>query len=211
MNHTVASKPAVPAHDETASTIRPSQAEAEDAVRVLLRWVGEDVSREGLIDTPKRVAKAYKEMFRGYDMDPADILKATFDEAGGYDEIIALTNIRFYSHCEHHILPITGQAHVAYLPANRVVGVSKIARLVDMFASRMQIQERLTAQVADAIQDVLQPRGVAVVIEAQHQCMTMRGVKKSDGMMKTSRMLGAFRDDPQTRNEFFAMIDRSRG
>jgi GTP cyclohydrolase I len=209
MNHSLTDKPSSRVTDEPASDARPSQAEAEAAVKVLLRWAGEDPSREGLIDTPKRVAKAYRELFSGYDIDPVDVLKTTFDEAGGYDEIISLTNISFNSHCEHHMLPVIGKAHIAYLPENRVIGLSKLARLVDVYANRLQIQERMTAQVADTLQEVLQPRGVAVVIEAHHQCMSMRGVKKNEGVMKTSRMLGAFRDDPETRREFLSMIERS--
>ncbi|MEM6903837.1 MAG: GTP cyclohydrolase I FolE [Pseudomonadota bacterium] len=188
----------------------PSREEAEAAVATLIRWIGDDPEREGLVDTPSRVIRAYDELFVGYDQDPADLLNTTFDEAGGYDEVIALTNIQIHSHCEHHILPITGVAHVAYLPNKRVLGLSKLARLVDLFGKRLQIQERLTAQIADAIQEALQPKGVAVLIEATHQCMTMRGVKKQGGVMKTSRMLGAFRDDPVTRQEFFAMIERGR-
>ncbi|MBV6631545.1 MAG: GTP cyclohydrolase I FolE [Alphaproteobacteria bacterium] len=188
----------------------PSREEAEAAVATLIRWIGDNPEREGLIDTPSRVIRAYEELFVGYTQDPMDILNTTFDEAGGYDEIIALTNIQINSHCEHHILPITGQVHVAYLPNQKVLGLSKLARLVDVFAKRLQIQERLTAQIADTIQEALQPRGVAVVVEATHQCMTMRGVKKQGGIMKTSRMIGAFRDDPETRREFYAMIDRGR-
>jgi GTP cyclohydrolase IA len=189
---------------------RPSREEAEQAVRTLLLWTGENPDREGLVDTPARVVRSFEELYSGYDVDPADILKTTFDEAGGYDEIIALTNIRFTSHCEHHMLPVTGVAHIGYLPNERVVGLSKLARLVDAFARRLQIQERLTAQIADAIQLHLKPRGVAVIIEAEHSCMSMRGVQKHGGVMKTSRMLGAFRNAEQTRREFLSMVETGR-
>jgi GTP cyclohydrolase I len=185
---------------------RPSRAEAEEAVRTLLRWAGEDPTREGLLDTPSRVARAYEEFFAGYNEDPADILRRTFEETDGYDEMVLLRDIRLESHCEHHMVPIIGKAHVAYLPANRVVGISKLARVVEIFSRRLQIQEKLTAQIANTIQEILQPRGVAVVIEAAHQCMTTRGVRKPGVTMVTSRMLGAFRDDPSTRREFMALI-----
>ncbi|HBC05998.1 MAG TPA: GTP cyclohydrolase I FolE [Rhodospirillaceae bacterium] len=185
---------------------KPSRAEAEQAVRTLIRWAGDDPAREGLIDTPKRVASAYEEFFAGYDADPVDILKRTFEETDGYDEIVVLKDIRLESHCEHHMVPIIGVAHVAYLPHRRVVGISKLARVIDAYAKRLQIQEKMTAQVANAINDVLEPKGVAVVIEAAHQCMTTRGVSKPGVTMVTSRMLGAFRDDPTTRREFLAMI-----
>lgn len=185
---------------------KPSRAEAEQAVRTLIRWAGDDPTREGLIDTPKRVANAYEEFFAGYDADPVEILKRTFEETDGYDEIVVLKDIRLESHCEHHMVPIIGVAHVAYLPHRRVVGISKLARVIDAYAKRLQIQEKMTAQVANAINDVLEPKGVAVVIEAAHQCMTTRGVSKPGVTMVTSRMLGAFRDDPTTRREFLAMI-----
>ncbi|MCF3628344.1 GTP cyclohydrolase I FolE [Thalassospiraceae bacterium LMO-SO8] len=185
---------------------KPSRAEAEQAVRTLIRWAGDDPAREGLIDTPKRVASAYEEFFAGYDADPVEILKRTFEETDGYDEIVVLKDIRLESHCEHHMVPIIGVAHVAYLPHRRVVGISKLARVIDAYAKRLQIQEKMTAQVANAINDVLEPKGVAVVIEAAHQCMTTRGVSKPGVTMVTSRMLGAFRDDPTTRREFLAMI-----
>jgi GTP cyclohydrolase I len=167
---------------------------------------GEDPEREGLLDTPKRVVKAYKEMFAGYGVDPVSLLERTFEEVQGYDEIVLLRDIRLESYCEHHMVPIIGRCHVAYLPRDRVVGISKLARLVDAFSKRLQIQERLTAQIADTINDVLQPRGVGVVIEAGHQCMTTRGVHKPGVSMVTSRMLGAFRDDPTTRRELLSMI-----
>ena len=185
---------------------KPSREEAEDAVRTLLRWAGDDPTREGLIDTPSRVVRSYEEFFSGYHEDPEDILRRTFSETDGYDEMVLLRDIRLESHCEHHVVPIIGKAHVAYLPDRRVVGISKLARVVEIYARRLQIQEKLTAQIANCIQDVLHPRGVAVVIEAAHQCMTTRGVRKPGVTMVTSRMLGAFRDDPSTRREFLAMI-----
>ena len=189
-----------------AAKAKPSRAEAEAAVRTLIRWAGDDPAREGLIDTPKRVASAYEEFFAGYAADPVEILQRTFEETDGYDEIVVLKDIRLESHCEHHMVPIIGVAHVAYLPHRRVVGISKLARVIDAYAKRLQIQEKMTAQVANAINDVLEPKGVAVVIEAAHQCMTTRGVSKPGVTMVTSRMLGAFRDDPTTRREFLAMI-----
>ncbi len=185
---------------------KPSRAEAEDAVRTLIRWAGDDPNREGLTGTPDRVVRAWEEFFRGYDQDPQDILARTFEEIEGYDEMVVLKDIRFESHCEHHILPIIGLAHVAYLPKRRVVGISKLARLVEAYAKRLQIQEKMTAQIAAAIDEVLQPDGVAVVIEAAHQCMTTRGIHKPGSTMVTSRMLGGFRTDQKTRREFLAMI-----
>ena len=193
-----------------ASTDRPSREEAEAAVRTLLRWAGDDPTREGLVDTPARVARAYEEFFAGYDVDPVALLERTFEETDGYDEIVLLRDIRLESHCEHHMVPIIGRAHVAYLPHRRVVGISKLARVVEAYGRRLQIQEKLTAQIANTIQQVLEPRGVAVVIEAAHQCMTTRGVHKTDVTMVTSRMLGAFRDDPATRREVLAMIGNGR-
>jgi len=191
---------------------RPSREEAEAAVRTLLRWAGDDPTREGLADTPARVVRSYEEFFQGYATDPVALLERTFEETDGYDEIVLLRDIRVESHCEHHMVPIIGRAHVAYLPHRRVVGISKLARVVDAYANRLQIQEKLTAQIANTIQQVLQPRGVAVVIEASHQCMSTRGVHKSGVTMVTSRMLGAFRDDPSTRREVLAMIgNRSVG
>ena len=190
------------------SAERPTEQEAEEAVRVLLRWAGDDPEREGLRETPSRVVRSFREFFAGYEEDPVAILERTFEETDGYDEIIVLRDIRVESHCEHHLRPIIGRAHVAYLPGRRVVGISKLARLVDAYAKRLQIQEKLTAQIANTIQDVLRPRGVAVVIEAAHQCMTTRGVHKPGVTMVTSRMLGAFRDDPSTRREVLAMIGR---
>lgn len=187
---------------------RPSREEAEAAVRTLLRWAGDDPSREGLLDTPRRVVDSYAEFFSGYQEEPEEILRRTFEETEGYDEMVLLRDIRFESHCEHHMAPIIGRAHVAYLPHRRVVGISKLARLVDVYARRLQIQEKMTSQIANAIQDVLMPKGVAVVIEAAHQCMTTRGVHKPGVLMTTSRMLGAFRDDDSTRRELLAMIGK---
>ena len=185
---------------------RPSRDEAEAAVRTLLRWTGDDPTREGLIDTPSRVVRSYEEFFEGYTIDPVNLLERTFEETDGYDEIVLLRDIRLESHCEHHMVPIIGRCHVAYLPHRRVVGISKLARVVEAYAKRLQIQEKLTAQIANTIQDILQPKGVAVVIEAAHQCMTTRGVHKPGVTMVTSRMLGAFREDPNTRRELLAMI-----
>ena len=189
---------------------RPSREAAEEAVRTLIRWAGDDPAREGLIDTPARVVRAYEEFFAGYNVDPADVLRRTFSEIEGYDEMVVLKDIRFESHCEHHLAPILGKAHVGYLPRRRVVGISKLARLVQAYAKRLQIQEKMTAQIANAIQEVLQPAGVAVVIEAAHQCMTTRGVHKPGATMVTSQMLGAFRDDQSTRREFLAIIGDGR-
>jgi GTP cyclohydrolase I len=192
--------------DRRASESRPSREEAEAAVRVLLRWAGDDPSREGLLETPARVVRAYKEWFAGYSIDPDEFLRRTFEETDGYDEMVVLRDIGFESMCEHHMAPIIGKAHVAYLPHKRVVGISKLARVVEAYAKRLQIQEKLTAQIANTIEGALQPKGVAVVVEATHQCMTTRGVHKTGVSMVTSRMLGAFRDDAATRREFLAMI-----
>lgn len=202
----VGGRPAKAVPAKAGGRRRPSQAEAEAAVRTLIEWAGDDPDREGLIGTPERVARAYEEFFAGYNEDPVALLATTFEETADYDEIIVLRDIRIESYCEHHLVPILGKAHVGYLPAGRVVGISKLARLVEAFAKRMQIQEALTAQIADTIQDVLKPRGVGVYIEAAHQCMTTRGVRKPGVSMVTSRMLGAFRDDPATRREFLTMI-----
>jgi GTP cyclohydrolase I len=197
------------AFDKTApqrQSDRPTRAEAEEAVRTLIRWTGDNPTREGLIDTPSRVVRAFEEFFSGYDVDAEEVLRRTFEETDGYDEMVVLRDIRLESHCEHHMVPFIGKAHVAYLPGNRVVGISKLARIVDIYSHRLQIQEKLTAQIANSIQDVLNPRGVAVVIEAAHQCMTTRGIRKPGVTMVTSRMLGAFRDNPATRREFMALI-----
>jgi GTP cyclohydrolase IA len=185
---------------------RPSRDEAEHAVETLLRWAGDDPSREGLKETPARVARAYEDWFSGYGVDPEEYMKRTFEEVEGYDEMIVLRDIRFESHCEHHLAPIIGKAHVGYLPSNKVVGISKLARVVEAYARRLQVQEKMNAQIANTIQRVLEPKGVAVVIQAQHQCMTTRGVHKSGVTMVTSTMLGAFREDPSTRREFLTII-----
>ena len=185
---------------------RPSQAEAEEAVRTLIRWAGDDPAREGLLGTPERVVRSYLEFFSGYDSDPVEILQRTFEEIEGYDEMVVLRDIRFESHCEHHMAPIIGRAHIAYLPSNRVVGISKLARVLDVYSKRLQIQEKLTAQIANTINEVLQPKGVGVVIDASHQCMTTRGVHKPGTTMVTSHMLGHFRSDPKTRREFMSII-----
>jgi GTP cyclohydrolase IA len=192
--------------DFAVARVRPSRAEAEAAVRTLIRWAGDDPQREGLIATPERVVRAYEEFFQGYGTDPALLLRRTFSEIDGYDEMVVLRDIHFESHCEHHIVPIIGKAHVGYLPQRRVVGISKLARVVEAFAKRLQIQEKMTVQIAETIDRELKPRGVAVVIEAAHQCMTTRGVHKSGVAMVTSRMIGAFRDEAITRREFLAMI-----
>ena len=194
---------------KSAGSGRPSRAEAEDAVRTLIRWTGDDPDREGLGGTPARVVRAYEEWFAGYGEDPAELLQRTFEEAGGYDEIVLLRDIRFESHCEHHMAPIIGRAHIGYLPRNRVVGISKLARLVEAYAKRLQIQERFTAQIANTLNEVLKPHGVAVVVQATHGCMTTRGVHKSAASLVTSRMLGVFRRQAQTRQEFLAALDLS--
>ena len=183
-----------------------SQAQAEDAIKLLLRWAGDNPEREGLLDTPKRVAKAYKEWFGGYTMKPEDYLKRTFEEVEGYDEMVILRDIEFESHCEHHMAPIIGVAHVGYIPNGRVVGISKLARVVEAYAKRLQVQEKMTAQIARCIQDVLKPKGVGVVIVAKHECMTTRGVHKTGVSMVTSKLLGSFRDDARTRAEFLQCV-----
>ena len=188
------------------SSGRPSREKAEAAVRTLISWAGDDPDREGLRETPARVARSYEEFFVGYAQDPLDLLARTFEETDGYDEMVVLRDIRFESHCEHHIAPILGKVHVAYLPDRRVIGISKLARVVEVYARRLQIQEKLTAQIANTINKVLRPKGTAVVIEASHQCMTTRGIHKPGVVMVTSRMLGAFRDDPSTRREFLELI-----
>lgn len=182
-----------------------TQEEAEAAVRVLIEWAGDDPSREGLLDTPARVARSYRELFSGYETDPRTYLERTFEEVGGYDELVVLRDIRVVSFCEHHMLPVVGRAHVGYLPTNRVVGISKLARVVHGFARRLQIQEKLTAEIAEAIDDILRPAGVGVVIEAEHNCMTLRGVNTPGSLLTTSRLLGVIRDDPRTREEFLSL------
>ena len=188
---------------------RPTRAQAEEAVKLLIRWAGDDPTREGLTGTPDRVVRSYEEFFAGYGQDPEAMLRTTFEETEGYDEVVLLKDIPFQSHCEHHMVPIMGRAHVAYLPDKRVVGISKIARVVEAYAKRLQIQEKMTAQIANTISDVLKPKGVAVVVEAEHQCMTTRGIQKQGVSMVTSTMLGAFRDDPTTRREFLTLIGKS--
>jgi GTP cyclohydrolase I len=189
---------------------RATRAEAQAAVRTLLDYIGDDPEREGLADTPERVVRAYDELFAGYSQDPNEVLARTFQETDGYDEMIVLNGVEFVSHCEHHMVPILGKAYIGYLPSHRVVGISKLARVMEIYAKRLQIQERLTAQVANSIEQVLEPRGVAVVLRSQHQCMAMRGVKQSNAEMVTSRMLGAFRSDRATRQEFEAMAGLHR-
>jgi len=186
---------------------RPSRAEAEQAVRTLIRWAGDDPDREGLVETPARVARAYEQWFAGYSEEPEELLQRTFEEVAGYDEMVLLRGIRFESHCEHHMAPIIGRAHIGYVPRSRVVGISKLARLVEVYAKRLQIQERITAEIANTLERVLQPLGVAVIIEGTHGCMTSRGVSQRDATMVTSRMLGVFRDQPETRHEFLSAID----
>jgi GTP cyclohydrolase IA len=190
----------------TSPAKKVSREEALQAVRTLLQWTGDDPDREGLLETPDRVLRAYDEFFAGYAEDPKEILRKTFSETEGYDEMIVLRDVRFESHCEHHMVPIIGKAHIAYIPKHRVVGISKLSRIIDMYAKRLQIQERLTAQIADTINEVLQPKGVAVVIEATHQCMTTRGVHKTGVSMVTSRMLGVFRTHETTRKEFMSLL-----
>jgi len=209
----MSSLPPIPSSAPTAPPAGDAvtQDAAEQAIRTLLRWAGEDPAREGLLDTPKRVAKAYRDWFSGYGMDPEEYLARTFEEVHGYDELIVLRDIEFESHCEHHMAPIIGKAHVGYLPNGKVVGISKLARVVDAYARRFQVQEKMTAQIADCIQRALQPRGVGVVVEATHECMTTRGVHKRGVSMVTSRMLGSFREDARTRAEFLKFIDVGAG
>lgn len=190
------------------SEARPTQQEAEDAVRLLLRWAGDDPTREGLLDTPKRVAKSYRELFSGYDQDPEDVLGRTFEEVAGYDDIVLVRDIPFYSHCEHHMVPIIGKAHVAYLPKGRVLGLSKIARLVEVYGRRLQTQEAMTAQIAHAIQSVLQPRGVAVMIDAEHLCMSMRGIQKQGSSTLTTTFTGDYHNNAAEQARFLTMIRR---
>jgi GTP cyclohydrolase I len=199
-------KPAQGNKKDKSATGKPSRAEAEAAVRTLIRWAGDDPDREGLVATPNRVVRAYEEWFAGYGDDPRDYLGRTFDEVGGYDEIVLLRNVRFESHCEHHMAPVIGKVHIGYLPRKRVVGISKLARLVEVYARRLQTQEKMTAEIAGCLDAVLKPFGVAVIVEAAHQCMTTRGVHKTGVTMVTSRMLGAFREQAQTRQEFLAAI-----
>ncbi len=205
----MATEPPVRLAEQLDESRRPDRAEVEAAVRTLIRWAGDDPDREGLVGTPGRVVQAYREYFAGYDDDPVEILQRTFEETDGYDEIVLLRDIGFESHCEHHLAPIIGKAHVAYFPAKRVVGISKLARVVEVYAKRLQLQEKMTAQIANTLDEVLQPLGTAVVIEAEHQCMTSRGVHKPGVTMVTSRLLGVFRDNPTTRRELLSMIGRA--
>jgi GTP cyclohydrolase I len=207
---TASSQPPLSIDNNSEQRIRPSKEEAQAAVRTLIEWAGDNPDREGLRGTPERVARAYQEFFAGYDEDPAALLTTTFEETAAYDEMIVLRDIRLESHCEHHLVPIIGKAHIAYLPAGRVVGISKLARLIEIFAKRMQIQETLTSQIAETLQEELKPNGVGIVIEAAHQCMTTRGIRKPGVSMVTSRMLGSFRDDPTVRQQFFEMIRNPR-
>lgn len=193
-------------NDDRPAAKQPTQAEVEAAVRTLIQWAGEDPSREGLLDTPARVARAYREMFNGYVQDPVAELGRTFEEVSGFDDMVLMKDIAFHSHCEHHMVPIVGRAHVAYLPAGRVVGLSKIARVVDIFAHRLQTQESITAQIAETIQDVLAPRGVAVMIEAEHMCMAMRGIRKTGSTTLTSTFTGEFKDRPEEQIRFMTML-----
>ena len=186
---------------------KPTEKEVHEAVRKLLLWAGDDPDREGLVGTPDRVARAYKEFFAGYEQDPEEILRTTFEEVEGYDEMVLVKDIGVESHCEHHMVPIIGRAHIAYIPNNRVVGISKLARVVDIFAKRLQIQEKMTAQIANSIENVRKPKGIAVVIDASHQCMTTRGVNKPESSTVTSAMRGVFKDNPRTRNEFLSFIN----
>jgi GTP cyclohydrolase I len=206
MDKTVNAKRAGGRSAQPAPPVRPTREEAEAAVRTLISWTGDNPDREGLIATPARVVRAYEEWFAGYNDDPSEYLKRTFEETGGYDEVVVLRDIRFESHCEHHMAPMIGRVHIGYLPRNRVVGISKLARLVEVYARRLQIQEKLTAEIASCLETVLNPHGVAVVTEATHQCMTTRGVHKTGVTMVTSRMLGVFRDRAETRHEFLAAI-----
>lgn len=195
------------AAEPRGAMLRPSRAEVEQAVRTLIRWTGDDPAREGLAETPARVVRAYEEWFAGYNEDPEELLQRTFSETAGYDEMVLLRDIAFVSYCEHHMAPITGRVHIGYLPHKRVVGISKLARVVEVFAKRLQIQERITAEIANTLDGVLQPQGVAVVVEGTHGCMTSRGVRQHEATMVTSRMLGVFRDRAETRQEFLAAID----
>ena len=198
-------------HNDADVRNQVTRAQAEEAVRTLLRWSGDDPTREGLLDTPKRVVKAYGDWFSGYAIDPDEYLLRTFEEVGGYDEMIVLRDIDYESHCEHHMAPIIGKVHVGYLPKGRVVGISKLARVVEAYARRFQVQEKMTAQIANCIQRALDPAGVAVVVEGAHECMTTRGIHKRGVSMVTSKMLGAFRDDARTRAEFLQFIDVGAG
>ncbi len=205
----VSRKPAIPEAPATVS--RPSRAEVEEAVRVLIAWVGDNPERDGVRDTPRRVAAALEEMYEGYRLDPADVLERTFDEDGGYDDMVLVKDIPFYSHCEHHMMPVTGKAHIAYYPGDKVVGLSKLARVVDIFARRLQTQERMTAEIVGAIDDALHPRGVAILIEAEHHCVTRRGTRAHGAMTTTTQFTGAFRDDPGEQLRFMTAVRGGQG
>lgn len=208
MNPPTPARPSIVRDQGSSAGARPTRAQAEEAVRTLIRWAGDDPTREGLVGTPDRVVRSYEEFFGGYGQDPEAILRTTFEETEGYNEMVLLKDIPFESHCEHHMVPIIGMAHVAYIPNSRVVGISKLARVVEAYAKRLQIQEKMTVQIANAIDGVLKPKGVAVVIEAAHECMTSRGVHKPGVSMTTSTMLGAFLNDSSTRREFLAFIGK---
>jgi GTP cyclohydrolase I len=210
MNDIASVKAAIPLKP-TLATERPSRADAEEAVRTLIAWAGDDPDREGLVDTPRRVTDAFEEYYSGYGQDPAAVLSRQFEEAGGYDDLVMLRDIRVESHCEHHMAPFLGVAHVAYLPKGRIVGISKIARVVEIFGKRLQTQETMTAQIADAIEAALQPRGVAVLIEAEHQCMSMRGVRQPGVKTITTRFTGALEQDASYRDRFLQMVHGARG
>ncbi len=205
----LSTKPVVP--DAPAAVSRPSRAEVEEAVRVLIAWVGDNPDRDGVKDTPKRVAAALEELYDGYRLDPADVLKRTFDEDGGYDDMVLVKDIPFYSHCEHHMMPVTGKAHIAYYPGDKVVGLSKLARVVDIFARRLQTQERMTAEVIGAIDEALRPRGVAIMIEAEHHCVTRRGTRAHGALTTTTQFTGAFRDDPAEQVRFMTLVRSGQG
>ncbi len=208
---TYAANPAAMMQGRMSQRRRPARADVEAAVRLLIEWSGDDPNREGLIDTPARVVRAYEEFFEGYNTDPTELLARTFEETNDYDDMIVLRDMRLESHCEHHIVPIIGKVHIAYLPAKRVVGISKLARVVEAYAKRLQIQETLTSQIADTIQGVLRPHGVAVVVEAAHMCMTTRGIRKPGVSMVTRRLLGRFQTDAELRRDFLASISTSAG
>ncbi len=204
----VTRKPAVPEAPagETPAPTRPSRAEVEQAVRVLIAWVGDNPDREGVRETPRRVAAALEELYEGYRLDPAEVLERTFDEDGGYDDMVLVKDIPFYSHCEHHMMPVTGTAHIAYYPGDKVVGLSKLARVVDIFARRLQSQERMTAEVIGAVDDAIHPRGVAIMIEAEHHCVTRRGTRAHGAMTTTTQFTGVFRDDPAEQMRFMTLV-----
>jgi GTP cyclohydrolase I len=203
-------KPAQASGFRADEIVRPTREQAEEAVRILIAWAGDDPSREGLVDTPRRVASAYEDFYAGYGQDPQTVLDRTFEDVGNYDDIVLVRNIPFYSHCEHHMVPFVGKAHIAYFPGDRVVGLSKLARVVDLFGKRLQTQERLTADIIQAVDESLKPRGIAVMIEAEHQCMTLRGVQKHGASTVTTQFTGVFRDDPTEQVRFMTLVNRGR-